>query len=97
MKIIKKENFNNTFPMKVECKRVEDKYGFAYGKKNDFCGSLLEIEETDIKKHKWQKYPDYEGEDYGVICPVCKGFVVIDKSKLPRTVMAVAEEIFLNK
>lgn len=97
MKIIERGNFNNAFPIQVECKRVEDEYGFAYGKKNDFCGSLLEIEETDIKKHRWFKYPNYNGEDYGVICPVCGRFVTIDKSKLPASTIFIAEEIFLNK
>lgn len=96
MKIIKRGNFNNAFPIQVECKRVEDEYGFGYGDKKDFCNSLLEVEETDIKKHKWFKYPNYSGEDYGVICPVCGNFVVIDKSKLPCTVIATAKEIFLN-
>lgn len=88
MKIISKGNFNNVFPMRIKCERVEDKYGFAYGDNKDFCGSELEIDENDIKKNEWSKYPDYEGTDYGVICPVCNKFIVIDKNKLPQTILS---------
>lgn len=49
MKIIKKNNFSGIFPMKIACKRVVDEYGFAYGKREDFCGSELEVDADDIK------------------------------------------------
>lgn len=93
MKVIKKGNYNNVFPMKIVCHQVVDKYGFAYGKANDFCGSELEIEAEDIKKHKWDKYPDYSGTDYGVACPVCGKFIVVDTSEIPIQVLNDAEEI----
>lgn len=82
--------------MKIKCKRVVDEYGFAYGKENDFCGSELEIDAEDIKQHKWDKYPDYNGTDYGVICPVCNQFIAIDKDKIPKSVLENAKEIRLN-
>lgn len=82
--------------MKIKCKRVVDEYGFAYGKENDFCGSELEIDVEDIKKHKWDKYPDYSGTDYGVICPICNQFIAIDKDKIPKIVLENAKEIRLN-
>ena len=53
MKIIKRGNFSNVFPMKVKCECIKDKYGFAYGKSKDFCGSELEITEEDIAKREW--------------------------------------------
>lgn len=96
MEVINKKYFESIFPLKVECKRVVDRYGFAYGKEKDFCGSELRIESEDIKKHKWFKYPDYEGVDYGVVCPVCGKFIVVEKNFIPNIVLANAEEIRLN-
>lgn len=96
MKVIEKGNYGLAFPMIVECKRVVDEYGYAYGDTKDFCGSKIEIEVKDIKKHKWNKYPDYKGTDYGFICPVCGKFVVVDKNKIPKKVLDTAEEIKLS-
>lgn len=93
MKVIKE---NSVFPMKIKCERVEDKYGFAYGGVNDFCGSELEIDADDIKKHKWSKCPDYSGTDYGVICPVCRQFIAIDDGDIPKFVLEKAEEISIE-
>lgn len=84
------------FPKQIQCKRIVDKYGFAYGKDHDFCGSVLEIDVEDIKKHKWFKYPDYKGVDYGVICPVCGKFVVVNENEIPNKVLRDAEEISLR-
>lgn len=97
MKVLKaNKNFENVFPMKVTCTRVVDEYGFSYGDEVDFCGSELEVDASDIKAHKWQKYPDYDGTDYGVLCPVCGQFVVIDKKLIPKSVLILAEEVRLN-
>lgn len=95
MKVLK-ENHGNVFPLEVECQRVEDSHGFGYGPAPDFCHSILEVEESDIKKHPWFKYPDYEGIDYGVICPVCGKFVVIDEKKLPKSAKENAEKISVD-
>lgn len=97
MKILVKNNFNNAFPMEIECGQVKDEYGFDYGDSKDFCGSILEIDIDDIKKHEWFKYPNFEGVDYGVKCPVCGKFIVIDKSKIPNVVKANAKGISLNE
>lgn len=96
MKIVNENNSYDMFPMLVFCRRVADTYGFAYGEEKDFCGSKLEIEAEDIKKHKWFKYPDYEGIDYGVICPVCGKFIVVDRNEIPNRILINAEEIRLN-
>lgn len=93
MKVIKENNFLNVFPMQIKCKRVTDEYGFAYGKEIDFCGSELEVGVEDIKKHKWFKYPDYKGIDYGVVCPICGKFIVINKKEIPKKILDNAEEI----
>ncbi len=93
MRVIEKNSFNLLFPMEVRCQRVEDRYGFAYGEVADFCGSRLEIEANDIKQHHWSKYPDYKGVDYGVICPVCKQFVVISPESIPQVIKDNAEQI----
>lgn len=97
MRVIKENKNYGIFPMKVQCRRVVDGYGFAYGSKTDFCGSELEVEIEDIKAHDWEKYPDYKGTDYGVVCPICGKFVVIDEKSLPETVKQNAEKIRLNK
>lgn len=48
MKIIE-NNAKSNFPIRVICEQIRDKYGYTYGAKNDFCGSVLEIEASDIK------------------------------------------------
>lgn len=96
MRIIKENNFSSIFPMQVTCKRVVDKYGFAYGRAADFCGSEIEIDVEDIKKHEWFKYPNYEGVDYGIICPICGKFIVVDNDKLPTKILNNAENVRLN-
>ena len=96
MKVIEENRFSDIFPMKIKCKRVVDEYGFAYGKKNDFCGSELEIESGDIKKHKWSKYPDFSGTDYGVVCPICGQFIVIGEDVIPKYILKSAEEILIG-
>ena len=93
MKIISKKNYDHVFPMKIKCSQVRDEYGFSYGKVEDFCGSELEIDANDIKKHKWFKYPNYVGIDYGVLCPVCGKFIVIDAAELPNAILESAEEV----
>lgn len=98
MKIIKNnKKFENVFPMRITCRRVVDECGYSYGKETDFCGSELEIEAEDIKKHPWEKYPDDSGTDFGVVCPVCNQFVVVDREKLPKLVLNNAESIRLGR
>ena len=97
MKVLEQHNtVEKCFPMIVTCHRVTDEYGFGYGEEKDFCGSVLEVESTDIVKHKWFKYPNYNGEDYGVVCPVCKKFVVVDKNILPKAVVANSKSPILS-
>lgn len=96
MKVVKENNYNNVFPMKIICHQVVDEDGYTYGKKNDFCGSELEIEAEDIKKHTWYKYPDYSGVDYGVVCPMCGKFVVVDTGRIPIRVLNDAKEISVS-
>lgn len=96
MKILKENNFSNIFPMKITCHQVIDRNGFSYGEKKDFCGSELEIIAEDIKKHEWSKYPDYKGADYGVVCPICGKFIVVNEKEIPKKILDSAEEIKLN-
>lgn len=97
MKVIKENRFSNTFPMQIKCKRVVDEYGFSYGQERDFCGSELEVVADDIKKHEWFKYPNYEGTDYGVVCPVCGKFIVIDEREIPQKILDNTEELIVTK
>ena len=96
MKVVNEDKSFGVFPMVVKCQRVVDQYGFSYGKANDFCGSELEVEASDIVAHDWEKYPDYKGTDYGVKCPVCGQFVMIDKEKIPESIAKNAKKIRLN-
>ena len=96
MKVVNEDKSFGVIPMVVKCQRVVDQYGFSYGKANDFCGSELEVEASDIVAHDWEKYPDYKGTDYGVKCPVCGQFVVIDKEKIPESIAKKAEKIRLH-
>lgn len=96
MKVIKENRFSDVFPMRIKCRRVEDIYGFAYGKEKDFCGSEIEIESDDIKKHEWSKYPDYKGTDYGIVCPICGKFIVVNKDEIPQNVLDNAEDVRLT-
>lgn len=96
MKIVEESYSFGVFPMKVKCERVTDQYGFAYGQEHDFCGSTLEVEVNDIVAHDWQKYPDYSGTDYGVRCPICGQFIVIDRKNIPEFAKKNAEKIRLG-
>ena len=92
MKIIIKGDYNNDFPMKVVCRRITDEYGFGYGDDNDFCGSVLEVDAQDIKKHNWVD-EDHRGTDYGIICPVCGMFIPVEKHGIYKNILNNAEEI----
>lgn len=96
MKVVKQNYFPNIFPLRVKCERVVDSYGFSYGEEKDFCGSELEVSAEDIRKHDWFKYPIYEGTDYGVICPVCGQFIVINRNNIPNQIKDNAEEIRIS-
>lgn len=91
------EPTNSVFPMQIVCRHQVDREGYSYGSKADFCGRPLEIEEGDVKKHPWSKYPDYHGVDYGIICPICRMFTTIDEDKLPKHVKENAKEIRLTR
>lgn len=82
--------------MKVTCHHTSDAYG-GYGNKVDFCGSDMEVEAEGIVKHKWFKYPDESGMDYGVICPVCGMFTTISAENIPMQVRDTAPEVSLDK
>lgn len=94
VKITKKRS-GSCFPMKVTCRHTSDVYG-GYGNKNDFCGSELEVEAEGIVKHKWFKYPDNEGTDYGVICPSCGMFTTIPTENIPMQVREKAQDVSLE-
>lgn len=96
MKVVSESNFSGIFPMRVKCEKVVDMYGFSYDSQNDFCGSELEVDAADIKRHGWFKYPCFKGIDYGVICPVCGQFIAIDENRIPKRVRNGAEEIRLS-
>lgn len=84
------------FPARIRCIQAKDGFGLSYGDNGDFCGRTLEIETADIKKHKWYKYPSLQNTDYGVVCPACGAFIVMDGDEIPRDVKDGAEEIWLE-
>lgn len=96
MRIIE-NNLKSGFPMRVTCRMVEDEHGYTYGDENDFCGSILEIEASDIKKHPWEKYMAGDsGIDYGVICPVCGKFIMLDADTLNARVKQEAPVVRIH-
>ena len=94
MKIIK-DNSKSSFPRQITCERVEDKNGLAYGAYADFCGSIIEIEAEDVKKHSWAMWDD-SGVDYGVICPVCGKFIAIKEDTISCYIKEKALETSLR-
>ena len=83
------DNYNNEFTLKVECKkRTCNKYGFIYGNDDDYCNSILEVSEKDIRVHSWsKKWPeDVNGLSYLVMCPLCGAWIEIPEDKLPKRV-----------
>lgn len=97
MKVIKENNFPHVFPIKVTCHKVLDEFGFSYGDDVDFCKSELEVVAEDIVAHEWDKYPNYHGTDYGVICPICGQFIEIDKTLIPKKIKENAPKIRINR
>ena len=96
MKVVNKENFPHVFPMRIKCEFSKDANGYSYGKEKDFCGSELEVEAKDIKKHNYHKYPNISGIDFGVKCPVCKQFIVIGGDMIPEKIKRNAKETYLT-
>lgn len=91
MKIIE-NNLLTGFPRRITCEFTRDKDGYYYDECNSYCGSILEIETSDIKRHHWRKY-DASGTSYVVVCPVCGCWLEIDSNTLSSTTKAEAEEI----
>ena len=89
---ITKNNILKTFPMRVTCKVVYDEFGFHYGEEDDYCRSELEIYADDIVKREWSKYPNFKGTDYGVVCPLCGSFIVIDTTDIPKYILDNAKD-----
>ena len=82
------DNYNNEFTLKVECKKTYDEYGFTYGDDNDYCNSVLEVSEEDVRVHSWSKgWPDnISGDSYVIMCPLCGAWIEIPEDKLPKRV-----------
>ena len=74
MKILKEPD---KFKKIITCECIKDKHGYGWGDKEDYCGATLEIEAEDICRREWHKYYEH-GIDYGVVCPVCNCFIVVE-------------------
>lgn len=92
MKIIENNSGKNSFPRHVTCEFTRSPDGYYYDERNSYCGSVLEIEATDIRKHHWQKYYD-SGDSYVVVCPLCGCWIELDPNTLPKAVKEKAELI----
>ena len=93
MEIIERKEL---FDQIIECKQVVDEYGLTYGEEADFCHIKIRVMGQDIKKHSWSKYGGPSGVDYGIKCPVCGSFIVIDSKEIPKRIQQTAEEVKLN-
>lgn len=82
MKIIKEpKEFSRT----IVCHQVVDEYGRYWNKKEDHCGAELEFDSDDVLYRESYNYWNHSlTEDYGIFCPCCGSFVVIED--LPKWV-----------
>ena len=99
---IEKVEQRKFFPMKIKCRNNFYKHypGIC---KTDFalkkpCKSVLEINEHDVKAHSFKliTLPPYEMKEYsiiayGVICPVCGEFIVLNENKIPNAIKEKAQ------
>lgn len=94
------DNYNDkNFTYQVMCRQVKDENGFVYGDPEDFCGSTLEIEGRDVKKHFWGKgiYDRITGVSYVVVCPLCGSWIELPEAILPGSVKNKAEKIYRSR
>ena len=66
------------FPMKIRCETDIDERGLSWHKKAAHCGSVLLITEEDLIAKRYRRgFKTYI--DYGIVCPICGCFVVVNK------------------
>lgn len=83
MKIIE-EGDGEDWSLQIKCEVVKDQYGLTRDSDKYHCGSLLEINKSDIKAIRWSKYlMGLDGTDYIVICPKCACQLYIPPEKIP--------------
>lgn len=83
MKIIEERNNHKIFPMKIECKKRSE-FGISLTDSSEHCGSILEVEESDIFKFtRYHPQLSVPVTLYGVICPHCKKTVIINEDRIP--------------
>ncbi len=84
MKIIKEGN-GEDWTLTLKCEVVRDSWGLTYDADKEHCGSLLEVNKTDIMTRSWDKYlHQASGTDYVVKCPKCGCCLYIDPEKMPE-------------
>lgn len=93
MEIIKKGS-GEVWKKIVQCRHVKDVCGLEYEPDIRRCESLLEINQDDVYYKHWTKYPDLEGEDYCVTCPVCGAPLPIESSSIPGWVKKMAKDAY---
>lgn len=92
MKIIEDNYTTANFSRRITCEFARSPDGYYYDEGNNYCGSVLEIEASDVKRHNWAKY--YRaGTSYVVVCPLCGCWIELDPDTLPRVVKEKAEPI----
>lgn len=91
MKVIKNGTGEN-WTLQVKCEHTPDKYGLEYDKGKERCGSILEIDKSDVYYREFYKYPDIEGKDYVIKCPVCGSCIQLDEEKIPEYIKSQAKD-----
>ena len=91
MRIIKEGNGEN-WTLAIICEHIKDKNGFEYDQGKERCGSILEIEKSDVYVREFHKYPDYNGKDYVCFCPKCGSCLEINQDKIPEWVKNQAKD-----
>lgn len=89
MKVLKKGNYKlQDWSLEVECT------GNGWTNNNRPCHSILELEDGDIVKRKYQRYGcNYPSTSYGFICSECHCFTEIDESLIPKEIKKYCPQV----
>jgi hypothetical protein len=87
MKVLQERKPYETWKLQIDCNGLNWR---QEGKVS--CGSTLELTKNDILRREWFKYPDYEGLNYGFICPICGCFTEIKDELLPDGIKTLAKD-----
>ena len=81
MKILEKNELNKNWSLILYCRDT------GWNDEILACNSKLEINKNDIRYRYLCDSTGRKIKIYGIVCPVCKTFVEIDKNKIPLVIL----------